>query len=100
MREQRDRAWELINSIPGLSCVKPRGAIYLFPRLDPKVHKVLDDERLVYDLLAQEKMLLVQGTAFNWAEPDHLRVVFLPRVEEIEDAMGRLQRFLAGYAQA
>ncbi|MBK6287334.1 MAG: pyridoxal phosphate-dependent aminotransferase [Pseudomonadales bacterium] len=100
LREQRDRAWELINSIPGLSCVKPRGAIYLFPRLDPKVHKVLDDERLVYDLLAQEKMLLVQGTAFNWAEPDHLRVVFLPRVEEIEDAMGRLQRFLAGYAQA
>ncbi|MBK8308465.1 MAG: pyridoxal phosphate-dependent aminotransferase [Gammaproteobacteria bacterium] len=100
LREQRNRAWELINSIPGLSCVKPRGAIYLFPRLDPKVHKVLDDERLVYDLLAQEKMLLVQGTAFNWAEPDHLRVVFLPRVEEIEEAMGRLQRFLAGYAQA
>ncbi|MBP8925118.1 MAG: pyridoxal phosphate-dependent aminotransferase [Pseudomonadales bacterium] len=100
LHEQRDRAWELINSIPGLSCVKPRGAIYLFPRLDPKVHKVLDDERLVYDLLAQEKMLLVQGTAFNWGEPDHFRVVFLPRVEEIEEAMSRLRRFLGTYTQA
>ena len=100
LHEQRDRAWELINSIPGLSCVKPRGAIYLFPRMDPKVHKVLDDERLVYDLLAQEKMLLVQGTAFNWGEPDHFRVVFLPRVEEIEEAMSRLRRFLGTYTQA
>jgi alanine-synthesizing transaminase len=100
LREQRDRAWELINRIPGMSCVKPQGAIYLFPRLDPKHHRIIDDERLVYDLLAQEKMLLVQGTAFNWPEPDHLRVVFLPRVEQIEDAMGRLDRFLRDYTQA
>jgi alanine-synthesizing transaminase len=83
-----------------MSCVKPKGAIYLFPRLDPKVHRIADDEKLVYDLLAQEKMLLVQGTAFNWPEPDHLRVVFLPRVEQIEDAMGRLDRFLRDYSQA
>jgi alanine-synthesizing transaminase len=99
LREQRDRACELINSIPGMSCVKPRGAIYLFPRLDPKMHRILDDERLVYDLLTQEKMLLVQGTAFNWPDPDHLRVVFLPRVDQIEDAMTRLERFLGGYSQ-
>ncbi len=97
--EQRDRAWELLNQIPGVSCVKPRGAIYLFPRLDPKVHRINDDEKLVYDLLTQEKMLLVQGTAFNWPEPDHLRVVFLPRPEQIEDAIGRLGRFLKTYSQ-
>ncbi len=97
--EQRDRAWELLNQIPGVSCVKPRGAIYLFPRLDPKVHRIHDDEKLVFDLLTQEKMLLVQGTAFNWPEPDHLRVVFLPRAEQIEDAVGRLGRFLKSYRQ-
>ena len=97
--EQRDRAWELLNQIPGVSCVKPRGAIYLFPRLDPKVHRIHDDEKLVFDLLTQEKMLLVQGTAFNWPEPDHLRVVFLPRAEQIEDAVGRLGRFLKTYSQ-
>ena len=97
--EQRDRAWELLNQIPGVSCVKPRGAIYLFPRLDPKVHRIHDDEKLVYDLLTQEKMLLVQGTAFNWPEPDHLRVVFLPRKEQIEDAVERLERFLKTYSQ-
>jgi len=97
--EQRDRAWELLNAIPGVSCVKPKGAIYLFPRLDPAMYKVLDDEKLVFDLLTQEKMLLVQGTAFNWPETDHLRIVFLPRVEEIEDAVQRLARFLEGYSQ-
>jgi alanine-synthesizing transaminase len=99
LREQRDRAWELLNAIPGVSCVKPKGAIYLFPRLDPKVHRIHDDEKLVYDLLMQEKMLLVQGTGFNWPETDHLRVVFLPRLEQIEDAMTRLARFLRTYAQ-
>jgi alanine-synthesizing transaminase len=97
--EQRDRAWELLNQIPGVSCVKPRGAIYLFPRLDPKVHRINDDEKLVFDLLTQEKMLLVHGSAFNWPEPDHLRVVFLPRAEQIEDAVGRLGRFLKTYSQ-
>ncbi len=99
LREQRDRAWELLNEIPGVSCVKPKGAIYAFPRLDPKVYPIRDDQRLVLDLLLQEKLLLVQGTGFNWPHPDHLRVVTLPRVDELEDAIGRLARFLAGYRQ-
>ncbi len=94
MREQRDRAYELITAIPGVSCVMPRGAIYLFPRLDPDVYHVPDDEQLIYCLLEEERMLLVQGSAFNWPDTDHLRVVFLPRIEELEDAIGRLARFL------
>ncbi|MCB1631633.1 MAG: pyridoxal phosphate-dependent aminotransferase [Pseudomonadales bacterium] len=100
LREQRDRAWEVINAIPGVSCVKPRGAIYLFPRLDPAVHRILDDEKMIFDLLTQEKMLLVQGSAFNYPEPDHFRVVFLPRVEDIEEAFARFARFISGYRQA
>lgn len=100
LREQRDRAWEVINAIPGVSCVKPRGAIYLFPRLDPAVHSILDDEKMIFDLLTQEKMLLVQGSAFNYPEPDHFRVVFLPRVEDIEEAFARFARFISGYRQA
>lgn len=99
LHEQRNRAWELINSIPGVSCVKPRGAIYLFPRLDPQVHRILDDEKMIFDLLTQEKMLLVQGTAFNYPDPDHFRVVFLPRVSDIEEAFARFGRFIAGYRQ-
>ncbi|KWX02600.1 Aspartate aminotransferase [Carbonactinospora thermoautotrophica] len=99
LREQRDRAWELLTEIPGVSCVKPKGAIYAFPRLDPKVYPIRDDQRLVLDLLVQEKLLLVQGTGFNWPHPDHLRVVTLPRVDELEDAIGRLARFLTGYRQ-
>ena len=100
LREQRDRAWELINAIPGVSCTKPKGAIYMFPRLDPKVHRILDDEKMIYDLLTQEKMLLVQGTAFNYPEPDHFRIVTLPRVADLEEAIGRLARFLQTYSQA
>jgi len=99
LREQRDRAYELLTAIPGVSCVKPRGAIYMFPRLSPESYQILDDEQLVFDLLTQERMLLVQGTAFNWPHPDHLRVVFLPRVPDVEDAIGRLSRFLSGYSQ-
>ena len=100
MREQRDHAWAAINAIPGVSCVKPRGAIYLFPRLDPAMHRILDDERMIFDLLAQEKMLLVQGSAFNYPDPDHFRVVFLPRVEDIEEAFTRFARFIGSYRQA
>lgn len=99
LREQRDRAWEAINAIPGVSCVKPKGAIYLFPRLDPGVHRILDDERMIFDLLAQEKMLLVQGSAFNYPDPDHFRVVFLPRVEDIDEAFARFARFIGNYRQ-
>jgi hypothetical protein len=68
LREQRDLAWEMLNAIPGVSCVKPKGALYMFPRLDPKVHRILDDEKMIFDLLTQEKMLLVQGTAFNYPD--------------------------------
>ncbi|MFC5707926.1 pyridoxal phosphate-dependent aminotransferase [Aeromonas eucrenophila] len=99
LRRQRDKAWELINAIPGVSCVKPKGALYLFPRLDPKVYDIRDDQKMVFDLLQQEKLLLVQGTGFNWPAPDHFRLAFLPREEELEDAIGRLARFLKNYKQ-
>jgi alanine-synthesizing transaminase len=97
--EQRDRAWELLNQIPGVSCTKPAGALYLFPRLDPKVHAIRDDERFAFDLLSEEKLLVVHGTGFNWPTHDHFRIVFLPRIEELEDAVGRLERFLSTYSQ-
>jgi len=99
LRKQRDKAWELLNEIPGVSCVKPKGALYMFPRLDPKVYDIRDDQKMVFDLLQQEKLLLVQGTGFNWPAPDHFRLVFLPREEELEEAIGRLARFLKGYKQ-
>lgn len=95
--EQRDLAWELLNDIPGVSCVKPKGAIYLFPKLDPKKYPMNDDEGFVQNFLIEEKILLVQGTAFNWPKPDHLRIVFLPRVEELTHAIERLADFLSRY---
>ena len=97
--EQRNVAWELLNAIPGVSVTKPQGALYLFPRLDPKVHDIRDDERFALDLLREQKMLIVQGTGFNWSTPDHFRLVFLPRVEDLEDAVGRLEKFLSTYSQ-
>jgi alanine-synthesizing transaminase len=97
--EQRNRTWELLNQIPGVSCTKPLGAIYAFPRLDPAVYKIADDERFVMDLLNAEKMLVMHGTAFNWPHPDHFRIVTLPRVEDLEKAIAGLARFLQGYAQ-
>lgn len=99
LHDQRDAAWKLLNDIPGVSCVKPKGALYAFPRLDPKVYRIHDDEQFVLDLLRSEKLLVVQGTGFNWPRPDHFRVVTLPRVSDIEDAMGRIRRFLAAYRQ-
>ena len=99
LRRQRDKAWELLNEIPGVSCVKPKGALDMFPRLDPKVYDIRDDQKMVFDLLQQEKLLLVQGTGFNWPAPDHFRLVFLPREEELEEAIGRLARFLKSYKQ-
>ncbi|MFJ4798499.1 pyridoxal phosphate-dependent aminotransferase [Kitasatospora purpeofusca] len=97
--ESRDAAYRLLNEIPGVSCVKPRGALYAFPRLDPKVFKIKDDARMVLDLLRAERILLVQGSGFNWPEPDHFRLVTLPRAEEITDAVTRIGVFLSGYAQ-
>ncbi len=92
--EQRELAWNLVTQIPGVSCVKPSGALYLFPRLDPEVYPIQNDEQLILELLLQEKLLLVQGTAFNWIDEQHFRMVFLPRVDELEDAIGRLSEFL------
>lgn len=95
LREQRDLAHQMLNDIPGVSCTKPKGAIYMFPRLDPKVYAIEDDEQLVYDFLKEEKILVVQGTAFNWATPDHLRIVTLPRIDDLRTAINRFSDFLA-----
>jgi len=97
--DQRDTAWRLLNKIPGVSCVKPKGALYAFPRLDPQVYPIHDDERFVLDLLRAQKLLVVQGTGFNWPRPDHFRVVTLPRVVELEEAIGRIAMFLETYSQ-
>jgi alanine-synthesizing transaminase len=97
--EQRDAAVGALNEIPGVSCVRPRGALYVFPRLDPEVHEIHDDARLVLDLLLQEKILLVQGTGFNWPHHDHLRIVTLPSARDLSDAIERFGNFLAGYRQ-
>jgi alanine-synthesizing transaminase len=96
---QRDVACAMLNDIPGVSCVKPKGALYMFPRLDPKVHPIHNDEQLVLDLVRQEKILLVQGTAFNWPEPDHVRVVFLPQLDDLKMAIERFANFLSRYRQ-
>ena len=97
--EQRDVAWEKLNEIPGVSCVKPEGALYAFPRLDPEVYDVTDDEQLVLDLLLQEKILVTQGTGFNWPAPDHLRIVTLPWARDLAAAIDRLGNFLVSYRQ-
>ena len=99
LHEQRNLAWELLNKIDGVSCTKPKGALYLFPKLDTKRFNVRDDMQFVLDFLVAEKVLTVQGTGFNWPKPDHFRVVFLPHVEQIRESIGRLERFLASYRQ-
>jgi alanine-synthesizing transaminase len=98
LRDQRDHAWERLNAIPGVSCVKPKGALYLFPRLDPEVYPVKDDEQLVIDLLQQEHVLVTHGTGFNLPTTDHLRLVFLAPVDVLDDAITRLARFLTTQA--
>ena len=95
--EQRDLAYDLLTQIPGVSCYKPQGAIYLFPKLDPKRYAIKDDEKLIYDFLIQEKILLVQGTAFNLATPDHIRLVFLPRVDDLKYSIERFGQFLSRF---
>ncbi len=99
LREQRDVCYRMLNDIPGVSCVQPKGALYCFPRLDPARFGIKDDQKLVLDLLLEKKMLLVQGTGFNWPQPDHLRIVFLPNKDELTDALGRLREFLEEYRQ-
>lgn len=97
MRRQRDLAHELITAIPGVSCVKPKATLYMFPRLDPKMYPIADDQAFVAELLEAEKVLLVQGTGFNWPDPDHFRLVFLPHEDNLKEAIGRIARFLELY---
>jgi alanine-synthesizing transaminase len=95
--KQRDVAHELLTQIPGVTCVKPKAALYMFPRLDPNMYPIKDDQDFAYQLLAEEKVLIVQGTGFNWVAPDHFRLVFLPNVDDLTDAISRIARFLQGY---
>ncbi len=97
--EQREYIYKALVDIPGISVVKPKAAFYIFPKLDVKKFNILDDERFALDLLKQKKLLIVHGSGFNWKEPDHFRIVYLPRVEVLEDAMDKLSSFLAGYHQ-
>ncbi len=97
LMRQRDLAWRMLTEIPGVTCYKPQAAMYLFPRLDPAMYPVEDDEQLVLDLLLEEKVLLVQGSGFNWPQPDHFRVVFLPNSDDLTEAIGRIANFLERY---
>jgi alanine-synthesizing transaminase len=97
MRRQRDVAYELISAIPGVTCVKPKATLYMFPRLDPKVYPIKDDQQFISELLQEEKVLLVQGSGFNWPRPDHFRLVFLPHEDDLREAIGRIARFLENY---
>ena len=97
LAKQRDLAVEMLNAIPGVSCVKPKGALYLFPRLDSKMYPISDDQQFILQVLEAEKVLLVQGSGFNWPHPDHFRVVFLPHIDDLRDAITRLGRFLEAY---
>ncbi len=94
---QREHVYQALTAIPGVSCVKPQGAMYLFPRLDPKLYPIADDRQFILDLLEQERVLVVQGTGFNWQQPDHFRIVFLPNMDDIDEAMTRISRFLDQY---
>jgi alanine-synthesizing transaminase len=95
--KQRDLAYELLTAIPGVTCTKPAAAMYLFPKLDPEIYPIKDDQQFILDLLLEEKVLLVQGTGFNWHAPDHFRVVFLPNVDDLTEAIKRIARFLEAY---
>jgi alanine-synthesizing transaminase len=97
LTRQRDMAYEMLSAIPGVSVVKPRAALYMFPRLDPKIYPIQDDQQFAYELLAEEKVLIVQGSGFNWPAPDHFRVVFLPNSDDLAEAIGRIARFLEHY---
>ncbi|HQN64482.1 MAG TPA: pyridoxal phosphate-dependent aminotransferase [Methylophilus sp.] len=95
--KQRDLAYNMLTAIPGVTCVKPKAAMYLFPKLDPKMYPIKDDQQFILELLLEEKVLLVQGTGFNWKTPDHFRVVFLPNADDLTEAINRIARFLKSY---
>ena len=99
LKEQRDYAYERINSIPGLSCTKPKGAFYMFPKVDVERFNIVDDQKFILDLLREQKVHLVQGTGFNWPRPDHFRIVFLPAIQDLKDALDRIEQFLSKYKQ-
>jgi len=97
LRRQRDLAYELITAIPGVTCVKPSAALYMFPKLDPTMYPIVDDQQFFLELLQETRVMLVQGTGFNWAAPDHFRIVFLPHEDDLREAIGRMARFLESY---
>ena len=97
LRKQRDLAYELITAIPGVTCVKPQAALYMFPRLDPKVYPIEDDQQFFLELLEETKVMLVQGTGFNWKTTDHFRIVFLPHEDDLREAISRIAKFLENY---
>jgi alanine-synthesizing transaminase len=97
LRRQRDLAYELITAIPGVSCVKPSAALYMFPKLDPAVYPIEDDRQFFLELLRETRVMLVQGTGFNWPQPDHFRIVFLPHEDDLREAIGRIAKFLDSY---
>jgi len=98
--EQRDAAVKALEEIPGVSCVKPKGALYVFPKLDPNIYPIADDRKFVLDFLRAEHVLVVQGTGFNWPTTDHLRIVTLPYTKDLTEAIGRLGNFLSTYDPA
>ncbi len=97
MCRQRDLAYSLITAIPGVTCVKPKATLYMFPRLDPKIYPITDDQQFMLELLQEERLLLTHGTGFNWPHPDHFRLVFLPHEDDLTEAVGRIARFLDHY---
>jgi alanine-synthesizing transaminase len=97
LRDQRDAAMTALKAIPGVTCVQPRGALYVFPRLDPAMYPIEDDQDFVLQLLREQHVLVVQGSGFNWPRPDHLRIVTLPRADDLTEAIRRIGAFLAGY---
>ena len=97
LARQRDIAWEMLTAIPGVSCVRPQAALYLFPKLDQKMYPIQNDQQFILEMLLEEKVLLVQGSGFNWHKPDHFRVVFLPHEEDLKEAITRIARFLDSY---
>jgi len=94
LRRQRDLAHQLITAIPGVTCVKPSAALYMFPKLDPKIYPIQDDQQFFLEMLQETKVMLVQGTGFNWSEPDHFRIVFLPHLDDLREAIARMAKFL------
>lgn len=97
LRRQRDLAYELITAIPGVTCVKPQAALYMFPRLDPQIYPIKDDRQFFLEVLRETRVMLVQGTGFNWQAPDHFRIVFLPHEDDLREAIGRLAKFFESY---